>query len=201
MYGRTLSWRRVGSILLTSAGCGYCSFRCISSNCWAYYSDVMVLLGFKKLYWVRPAAHHQTVTTTFFWYKFGFGKCFGASFWSNHWLVIANCMKMKSESEVAQSCPTLCDPMDCSLPGFSIHGIFQGRVLDLVAFSFSRGSSQPRDRTQVSHIVGRCFTLWATREAHYFLSHVTVWLRNCLFLLHSIRKTLKTMLFFFFSFS
>ena len=65
----------------------------------------------------------------------------------------------KSESEVSQSCPTLCDPMDCSLPGFSIHGIFQARVPDWVALSFSRGSSQPRDRTWVSCIAGRCFTL------------------------------------------
>ena len=54
-----------------------------------------------------------------------------------------------SESEVTQSCPTLCDPMDCSLPGSSVHRIFQARVLEWVAISFSRGSSQPRDRTQV----------------------------------------------------
>ena len=67
-------------------------------------------------------------------------------------------------SEVTQSCPTLCDPMDCSLPGSSIHGIFQVRVLKWVSISFSRGSSRPRDQTQVSHIVGRCFTVWATRE-------------------------------------
>ena len=69
-----------------------------------------------------------------------------------------------SESEVAQSCPTLCDPMDCSLPDFSVHGIFQGRVLERVAIFFSRGSSQPRDQTLVSHIAGRHFTLWATRK-------------------------------------
>ena len=49
----------------------------------------------------------------------------------------------KSESEVAQSCPTLCDPMDCSLSGSSVHGIFQARVLEWIAISFSRGSSQP----------------------------------------------------------
>ena len=66
--------------------------------------------------------------------------------------------------EVAQSCPTLCDPMDCSLPGSSVHGIFQARVLEWVAISFSRGSSQPRDQTWVFHIVGRCFTVWITRE-------------------------------------
>ena len=54
--------------------------------------------------------------------------------------------------------------MDCSLPGSSIHGIFQARELEWVAIAFSRGSSQPRDWTQVSRIVGRPFTIWATRE-------------------------------------
>ena len=63
------------------------------------------------------------------------------------------------KSEVAQSCPTLCDPMDCSLPGFSVHGIFQARILEWVAISFSRKSSQPRDWTRVSLIVGRRFTV------------------------------------------
>ena len=56
----------------------------------------------------------------------------------------------ESESEVAQSCLTLYDPMDCSLPGSSVHGIFQARVLEWVAIAFSRGSSRPRDWTQVS---------------------------------------------------
>ena len=70
-----------------------------------------------------------------------------------------------SESEVAQSCLTLCDTMDCSLSGFSIHGIFQARVLEWVAISFSSGSSWPRDQTWVSCIAGRHFTHWATREA------------------------------------
>ena len=70
-------------------------------------------------------------------------------------------------SEVAQSCLSLCDPMDYSLPGFSVHGISQARILEWVAISFSRGSSQPRDRIQVSCIAGRCFTLWATMEAKY----------------------------------
>ena len=64
----------------------------------------------------------------------------------------------KMERKVAQLCPTLCNPMDCSLPGFSAYGIFQARVLEWVAISFPRGSSRPRDRTRVSHIVGRRFT-------------------------------------------
>ena len=71
----------------------------------------------------------------------------------------------ESESEVTQSCLTVCDPMDCSPPGSSDHGILPARILEWVAISFSRGSSQPRDRTQVSRIEGRCFNLWTTREA------------------------------------
>ena len=53
----------------------------------------------------------------------------------------------ESESEVAQSCPTLCNPMDCSLPGSSVHGIHQARMLEWVSTPFSRGFFQPRDRT------------------------------------------------------
>ena len=68
---------------------------------------------------------------------------------------------------VAQSCPTLCDSMDCSLPGSSVHGIFQAIVLEWIAISVSSRSSWPRDRTQVSHIVDRRFTVWATREVHH----------------------------------
>ena len=71
-----------------------------------------------------------------------------------------------SGNEVTRSCLTLCNPMDCSLPGSSVHGIFQARVLEWVAISFSWGSSWPKDRTQVSRIVDRCFTIWATREVH-----------------------------------
>ena len=63
------------------------------------------------------------------------------------------------ESEVAQLCLAFCYLMDCSLPRSSVHGIFQAIVLEWVAISFSRGSSQPRDRTQVSRIVDKCFTV------------------------------------------
>ena len=61
--------------------------------------------------------------------------------------------------KVTQSRPALCNRMD-----FTIHGILQARILEWVAFPFSRGFSQPRDRTQVSHIAGGFFTSWATRE-------------------------------------
>ena len=54
--------------------------------------------------------------------------------------------------------------MDCSLPGSSVHGILQARILEWVAFPFSRDSSQPRDQIQVSHIVGGFLTIWATRK-------------------------------------
>ena len=67
-------------------------------------------------------------------------------------------------SEVTQSCPTLCDPVDCSPQGYSVHGILQERILEWIAISFSRGSSRPRDRTQVSCIASRRFNLWATSE-------------------------------------
>ena len=61
--------------------------------------------------------------------------------------------------KVDQSCPTLCDPMD-----YTVHGILQARILEWVAFPFSRGSSLPRDWTQISHIAGGFFTSWARRE-------------------------------------
>ena len=72
-------------------------------------------------------------------------------------------------AQLLESCVTPCDPMDCSPPGSSIHRILQARILEWVAISFSRGSSWPRDWTWVSHIAGRCFNLWATREAHIII--------------------------------
>ena len=66
---------------------------------------------------------------------------------------------------VTQSCRTLCDPMDHSLPGSSVRAILQARILEWVAVPSSRGSSQPRDWTRVFSIAGRFFTIRATREA------------------------------------
>ena len=84
---------------------------------------------------------------------------------SSVFLVMDIRMSPACESEVTQLCQTLCDSMDCSLPGYSIYGIFQARVLEWVAISFPRGSYQPRDWTWVSWIAGRFFTDWATKEA------------------------------------
>ena len=63
---------------------------------------------------------------------------------------------------VTQSCLTLCEPMDCSLPGSSVRGTFQARILEWVAILFSRGSSWPRNWNWVSCIGGRFFITWAT---------------------------------------
>ena len=71
------------------------------------------------------------------------------------------------KAAVIQSCPTLCDPMDYSPPGSSVHGIFQAGILEWVAIPFSRGSSPPRDQTQVSCIAGKFFTVWVTREVGF----------------------------------
>ena len=71
---------------------------------------------------------------------------------------------LEAQSHSVES--TFCDPMDCSLPGSSGHGILQARILKWVAVPFSRGSSQPRDWTQVSHISSVFFTACATREAY-----------------------------------
>ena len=65
---------------------------------------------------------------------------------------------------VAQLSVILCDPMDCSPPGPSVHGILQARILEFVAVPFSRGSSSPRDWTQISPIADRSFTVWTTRK-------------------------------------
>ena len=85
-------------------------------------------------------------------------QCKGPGFnsWSEKW----------SEVKVPQSCLALWDPMD-----YTVHGILQVRILEWVAFPFSRGSSQPRDQTQASHIAGRFFTSWTIWEAPYTYGH------------------------------
>ena len=75
-----------------------------------------------------------------------------------------------SKVKLAQLCPILCDPMD-----YIVLGILQARILEWVAFPFFRGSSQPRDRTQVSHTAGRSFTSWATKEAQAQLRPQILW--------------------------
>ena len=87
--------------------------------------------------------------------------------WNYH-NIVNRLWNEKPKVLVAQSCLTLCNPMDCSPPGSSVHGISQARILEWVAMPFSRGSSWPRDRTHVSCIAGTGRQIpyhWATREA------------------------------------
>ena len=86
---------------------------------------------------------------------------------------------------VGQSCPTLCNPMNCSASGSSVHGILQARILEWVAIPFSRGSTWPRERTWVIPFIGRFFTSWATSVDSanwlFFLSEPTCDLRSFLY--------------------
>ena len=83
---------------------------------------------------------------------------------------IYNCQTLKhlrcpSGNKMKDVCPILCNPMDCSLPGSSVHGILQEKILEWVAVPFCREYCEPRDQTQVFHITGTCFTGWGTMEA------------------------------------
>ena len=103
------------------------------------------------------------------------GKNTGAGF---HFLL--QCMKVKNESEIAQSCPTGSDPMDCSRPGSSVHGIFQARVLEWVAIAFSVlfSLSQCKQRRKKQKFIKFCFSvhlspfyiLYEYEDMLYFLS-------------------------------
>ena len=73
--------------------------------------------------------------------------------------------RMKVKVLIAESCLILCNLIDYSPPGSSVHGIFQARILEWVVIPFSRGSSWPRDGTWVSCITSRLFCIWATKEA------------------------------------
>ena len=82
---------------------------------------------------------------------------------------------------VTQSCLTLCNPMDCNLPGSSVHGILQARILERVAILFLWGSSQTRVWTWVTCIIGRFFTTSATWEAQYLVWYILnkeVWIHS-----------------------
>ena len=94
---------------------------------------------------------------------------------SNLWFKMGISLENKcmNKGEIAQLCPTLCDPLDCNPPGSSIHAIFQARILEWVAIPISRGSFWPRDQTRVSRIAGRLFTIWATK-----IPYMGIWLEN-----------------------
>ena len=113
--------------------------------------------------------------------------------WPQDWKSSVFILIPKKWSEVTQSCPTICNPMDCKLQGSSLHGILQARILEWVAISFSRGSSLPRDRTHISFSAGgfftaelrwkpswstigfSCYVYWRRHSPHIFLIG-TAWL-------------------------
>ena len=90
-------------------------------------------------------------------------SCFPPREWCQEGVVILQPLMPSVKVKVTQSYSTLCDPM-----GYIVHGILQARILEWEAFPFSRGSSQPRDRTQVSHIAGGFFTSLATMDAQEY---------------------------------
>ena len=100
--------------------------------------------------------HWEQLFPTRIWWKL--------HMWGTYWsfLVTTFCLCVVR----VQLCPTLCDPMDGSLPSSSVHGIFQTRTLEWVATSLSSGSSWPRDWTHISCIAGRFFTCWVISIAH-----------------------------------
>ena len=86
-------------------------------------------------------------------------QCLSHGRWMFNGRMNRHVCRKKVEVLVAQSCLTLCNPMDCSLPDSSVHGILQARILNWVTIPFSRVSSQPRDQTRVSCVAGRFFTI------------------------------------------
>ena len=113
----------------------------------------------------RSASAYQLQEAVFLWQ---FGWNFGSVLW--FFWSLSNSEKSTADfggkKKVTQSCPTLCNPMDCGLPGSSVHGILQARILEWVAILSSSGFSQCRDRTWVSCFADRFFTIWATKEGH-----------------------------------
>ena len=100
-------------------------------------------------------------------------------------MVVVRVVYLKVKVLVLQSCPGLCDPMNCSPTGSSVHGILQARILECVAISFSSRSPWPRDWTQVSCTAGRFFTIWTITEkspTNNFINciHITYMSQGCI---------------------
>ena len=130
----------------------------------------------RQLYtWTSPDGQYRNqnayIICSWWWSSIQSAKTrLGADCGIEHEILIVKCRrKLKKVGKITrscrytakslQSCPTLCNPMDGSLPGSSVHGIFQARVLEWTAIAFSRGSSRPRDQTQVSLIVTDALSL------------------------------------------
>ena len=121
--------------------------------------DMTERLNWNELTWNNPTSQGVQKRKNYLMYS----KCSTNNGYS-YFNILTDPVKVKVKVLVAQLCPTLCNPMDCSAPGSSVHGILQAGILEWVDILFSRGSSQPGDQIQVSWIAGRLFTIWATRE-------------------------------------
>ena len=110
----------------------FCSFLFFSLPYEHSLLPLLLLSGFSRV-WLCVTHRRQSTRLPHPWDSQGKNTGVGCHF-------LLQCMKVKSESEVAQSCPTLSDPMDCSLPGSSVHGIFQARVLEWGAITFSKNT-------------------------------------------------------------
>ena len=138
---------------------------------------IYLLTPSQLIFYSPPSPHQQTtfLNVPHFKNNFVINMCFPKII---HCLVLLGffqlilCMWSEIEVKPSQSCPTLYDPTDCSLPGSSLQRILQARMLERVAIPFSRGSSLPGDWTWVSHIVGRFFTIWAPRKAINIVHHL-----------------------------
>ena len=133
------------------------------------FKFILLFLGVWKVYFSWYNIELSLSDSSLPWFKISNNPIMNIYFYSKCRVWMEPILRKQKESEVAQSCPTLCHPVDCSPPGSSIHGVFQARILEWVSISLSRGSSQPRDWTQVFRLAGRRFNLWDTREARTYL--------------------------------
>ena len=162
---RESTWKVSSSKMLIPV---YCDYVHVSLCMWSHFRCVRLFCDLVDCNLPGSSIHRILQARILEWIAMPFSK---GSSWSR------DVIMCESESEVAQSCLTLCNPMDCRLPCPSVR-IFQARVLELVAISLSRGSSQPRDQTLVSRIVGRRFTVWATQGSWLCVSIPKKTLRN-----------------------
>ena len=140
--------------LFISDICSMWSFSLMINHTGDFYILLICLKNYLCPYWFPLLIFHSTfyIYLLFFFFLLLLRDsfCFSAEL----------CMHAKS----LPSCTTLCIYMDCSLPGSSVHGILQARILEWVAISFSRGSSQPRDRTHISYVGKHILYHWVIRE-------------------------------------
>ena len=135
------------------------------SNAWKWKVKVKSLSRVRLLATPWTAAHQALPSMRFSRQEYWSGVPLPSPYTCNSYNIVYQlryCL-------VAKLYPTLCNPMDCSLPGSSVHGISQARILEWFAVFFSRGSSWPRDQTQVSCIDRQIIYHWVTREAQHQL--------------------------------